>query len=313
MAEMEPKQTPKIAYVFPGQGSQAVGMGYELLQSSQEARQVFEEADQALQFPLSRLCFEGPEQELRETIRTQPAMLTVSVAYLKATLELNGSLKPDFVAGHSIGEYTALVAANVLSFSDAVCLVRERGRLMHEAGKSKPGGMAAIIGMDEVSVEEICLESGAQIANINCPGQIVVSGNSEAIARSMDLAQSRGAIGVVPLEVSGAFHTPFMQPAVEGMAQAISRINFSPPQVPIVANSTAKPITTIDEVKGELLQQLCQSVKWQASVEYMEGAGVSTFIEVGPGIVLTKLIRRIAKRAQVLNMNDLESIQAIRS
>ena len=313
MADMEKKPTPKIAYVFPGQGSQAVGMGYELLQSSQEARQVFEEADQALQFSLSRLCFEGPEHELRETIHTQPAMLTVSVAYLKATSELSGSLKPDFVAGHSIGEYTALVAANVISFSDAVCLVRERGRLMHEAGKMKPGGMAAIIGMDDVSVEEICLESGAQIANINCPGQIVVSGSSEAIARSMDLAQARGAIGVVPLEVSGAFHTPFMQPAVEGMAQAISQINFSPPSVPIVANSTAKPITTIDEVKGELLQQLCQSVKWQASVEYMEEAGVSTFIEVGPGIVLTKLIRRIAKKAQVLNMSDLEFIQSIGS
>ena len=313
MAELETNPTPKIAYVFPGQGSQAVGMGLELLHSSREARQVFEEADQALQFPLSRLCFEGPEQELRETIHTQPAMLTVSVAYLKATLELNGSIKPDFVAGHSIGEYTALVAANVLSFADAVCLVRERGRLMQEAGKSKPGSMAAIIGMDEASVEEICLESGAQIANINCPGQIVVSGNSEAIACSMDLAQSRGAIGVVPLEVSGAFHTPLMQPAVEGMAQAISRVNFSPPQIPIVANSTAKPVTTIDEVKEELLQQLCQSVKWQASVEYMAGVGVSIFIEVGPGIVLTKLIKRIAKKAQVLNMSDLESIQEIRS
>ena len=313
MAELETNPTPKIAYVFPGQGSQAVGMGLELLHSSHEARQVFEEADQALQFPLSRLCFEGPEQELRETIHTQPAMLTVSVAYLKATSELNGNIKPDFVAGHSIGEYTALVAANVLSFADAVCLVRERGRLMQEAGKSKPGGMAAIIGMDEVSVEEICLESGAQIANINCPGQIVVSGSSEAIACSMDLAQSRGAIGVVPLEVSGAFHTPLMQPAVDGMAQAISRINFSPPEVPIVANSTAKPVTTIDEVKEELLQQLCQSVKWQASVEYMAGVGVSTFIEVGPGIVLTKLIKRIAKKAQVLNMSDLESIQEIRS
>ena len=313
MAELETKPIPKIAYVFPGQGSQAVGMGLELLHSSREARQVFEEADQALQFPLSRLCFEGPEQELRETIHTQPAMLTVSVAYLKATLELNGSIKPDFVAGHSIGEYTALVAANVLSFADAVCLVRERGRLMQEAGKSKPGSMAAIIGMDEASVEEICLESGAQIANINCPGQIVVSGSSEAIACSMDLAQSRGAIGVVPLEVSGAFHTPLMQPAVDGMAQAISRINFSPPQVPIVANSTAKPVTTIDEVKEELLQQLCQSVKWQASVEYMAEVGVSTFIEVGPGIVLTKLIKRIAKKAQVLNMSDLESIQEIRS
>jgi len=282
VAELDTKPTPKIAYVFPGQGSQAVGMGLELLHSSREARQVFEEADQALQF-------------------------------LKATSEINGSIKADFVAGHSIGEYTALVAANVLSFADAVCLVRERGRLMQEAGKSKPGGMAAIIGMDEVSVEEICLESGAQIANINCPGQVVVSGSSEAIACSMDLAQSRGAIGVVPLEVSGAFHTPLMQPAVEGMAQAISRINFSPPQIPIVANSTAKPVTTIDEVKEELLQQLCQSVKWQASVEYMAEVGVSTFIEVGPGIVLTKLIKRIAKKAQVLNMSDLESIQEIRS
>ena len=313
MAELDAKSTPKVAYVFPGQGSQAVGMGLELLHSSHEARQVFEEADQALKFPLSRLCFEGPEQELRETIHAQPAILTVSVAYLKATSEINGSIKPAFVAGHSVGEYTALVAANVLSFVDAVCLVRERGRLMQEAGKSKPGSMAAIIGMDEASVEEICLESGAQVANINCPGQIVVSGNSEAIACSMDLAQSRGAIGVVPLEVSGAFHTPLMQPAVEGMAQAISRINFSPPQVPIVANSTAKPVTTIDEVKEELLQQLCHCVKWQASVEYMAEVGVSTFIEVGPGIVLTKLIKRIAKKAQVLNMSDLESIQAIRS
>jgi len=183
---------------------------------------------------------------------------------------------------------------------------------MQEAGKSKPGGMAAIIGMDEVSVEEICLESGAQIANINCPGQIVVSGNSKAIARSMELAQSRGAIGVVPLEVSGAFHTPFMQPAVEGMAQAISRIEFRPPEIPIVVNSTAKPVTTVDGVKEELLQQLCHCVKWQSSVEYMAGVGVSTFIEVGPGIVLTKLIKRIAKKAQVLNMSDLESIQAIR-
>jgi [acyl-carrier-protein] S-malonyltransferase len=313
MAELETKPIPKIAYVFPGQGSQAVGMGYELLHSSHEARQVFEEADQALQFPLSQLCFEGPEQELRETIHAQPAMLTVSVAYLKAILELNGSLKPDFVAGHSIGEYTALVAANVLSFVDAICLVRERGRLMQEAGKSKPGGMAAIIGMDEVSVEEICLESGAQIANINCPGQIVVSGNSEAIACSMDLAQSRGAIGVVPLEVSGAFHTPLMQPAVEGIAQAISQIDFRPPEIPIVANSTAKPVTTVDEVKEELLQQLCHCVKWQSSVEYIAGVGVSTFIEVGPGIVLTKLIKRIAKKAQVLNMSDMDSIQAIRS
>jgi [acyl-carrier-protein] S-malonyltransferase len=303
---------PKIAYVFPGQGSQAVGMGFDLYQSSPQARQVFEEADQALQFPLSRLCFEGPEEELRETINAQPALLTVSIAYLKVTSELNGTIKPAFVAGHSVGEYTALVAANALAFADAVRLVRERGRLMQEACTSKPGGMAAVIGLDEASVKEICLETGAQIANINCSGQIVVSGTREAIARSMDLAQARGAVGVVPLEVSGAFHSALMQPTIEGMAQAISRVNLRPPEVPIVANSTAKPVTTVDEVKEELLQQLCHCVQWQPSVEYMAGVGVSIFIEIGPGIVLSKLIKRIAKNAQVLNMSDLESIKAIR-
>ena len=312
MADLGTKPIPKIAYVFPGQGSQAIGMGLDLYQSSPQARQVFEEADQALQFPLSRLCFEGPEEELRETINAQPAILTVSIAYLKITSEVNSTIKPVFVAGHSIGEYTALVAANVLAFADAVRLVRERGRLMQEAGKIKPGGMAAVIGLDETSVEEICFETGAQIANINCPGQTVVSGTREAIERSIDLAQSRGAVGVVPLEVSGAFHSALMQSTVKGMAQAISQVDFRPPEVPIVANSTAKPVTTVDEVKKELLRQLCHCVQWQPSVEYMAGVGVSIFIEIGPGIVLSKLIKRIAKNAQVLNMSDLESIKAIR-
>jgi len=311
MVELETKPIPKIAYVFPGQGSQEVGMGYELYHSSPQARQVFEEADQALQFPLSQVCFEGPEEELRETINSQPAILTASIAYLRAAPELNCTIKPTIVAGHSLGEYTALVAANMLEFADAVCLVRERGRLMQEAGKIKPGGMAAIIGLDEVSTEEICQEAGAQIANINCSGQIVISGTGEAVARSMDLAQSRGAVGVVQLEVSGAFHSTLMQSAVEGMAQAISRVDFRSPQVPIVVNSTAKPVTTINEVKEELLQQLCHCVRWQHSVEYMVESGVSTFIEIGPGIVLSKLIKRIDKKAQVLNMGDLESIKAI--
>lgn len=313
MAELETKQIPKIAYVFPGQGSQTVGMGYDLYQHSPQARQVFEEADQALQFSLSRLCFEGPLEELRETINAQPAILTVSIAYLRAISEFNGTIKASLVAGHSVGEYTALVAANVLAFADAVRLVRERGRLMQDTGRSRPGGMAAIIGLDELSVNEICLESGAQIANINCTGQIVVSGTKEAIAHSIELAQASGAIGAVPLEVSGAFHSALMQPTVEDMAHAISQVDFRQPEVPIVANSTAKPITNVDEVKEELLQQLCHCVQWQPSVEYMAGVGVSTFIEVGPGIVLSKLIRRIAKDAQVLNMSDLESIKTIGS
>ena len=310
MVEPETKPIARIAYVFPGQGSQAVGMGHELYQSSRRAREVFEGADEALQFPLSRLCFEGPEEDLRETINAQPAILTVSIACLAAASEINSTIKPAIVAGHSLGEYTALVVANVLEFADAVRLVRERGRLMQETGKIKPGGMAAIIGLDETTLDEICMETGAQIANINCSGQIVISGPKAAVAYSMDLAQSRGAVGAVPLEVSGAFHTVLMEPTVEGMARAISQINFRSPEVPIVANSTAKPVTTIDEVKEEILQQLCHCVQWQPSVEYMVESGVSTFIEIGPGVVLSKLIKRISKQVQVLNMGDLESIKA---
>ncbi|MEE8470316.1 MAG: ACP S-malonyltransferase [Dehalococcoidia bacterium] len=311
MVELETKPRSNVAYVFPGQGSQSVGMGYDLYRSSRQARQTFDEADQALQFPLSRLCFEGPEDELRETINAQPAILTASIACLRAASDLNGSIKPAFVAGHSLGEYTALVAANVIDFADAICIVRERGRLMHDAGKSKPGGMAAIIGLDETSLEEVCLETGAQIANINCSGQIVISGTRQALARSMDLAKTRGARRVVPLQVSGAFHSSLMQPAVEGMAQAISRVNFHSPVVPIVANSTAKPLTSADEVKDELLHQLCHCVRWQPSVEYMAEAGVSTFIEIGPGQVLSGLIKRINSEVQVLNMSDPESIKAV--
>lgn len=311
MAEQGSDPTGKIAYVFPGQGSQVVGMGYELYQSSPQARQVFEEADEALGFSLSRLCFEGPEDQLRETINSQPALLTTSIAYLRASSQLDGGITPAVVAGHSLGEYTALVAANVLDFADAVRLVRERGRLMHEAGNIRPGGMAAIIGLDEGTVEQICMETNAQIANINCPGQTVVSGTKEAVANSIDLAQARGAVGAVPLEVSAAFHSVLMEPVVEGMAQAISKVNFRNADIPVVANSTAKPVATVDEVQDELMRQLCHCVLWQPSVEYMAAAGVSTFIEIGPGIVLTKLIKRIAKKAQVLNMSDLEAIKEL--
>ncbi len=286
-------------------------MGYDLYQSYRQARDTFEEADSALEFPLSQLCFEGPEEELRDTVNAQPAILTTSVACLRAASECGIALKPALVAGHSLGEYTALVAANVIGFSDSVRLVRERGRLMQEAGKTMPGGMAAIIGIDEESLEEVCRETGSQIANFNCSGQIVISGTRESLARSMDLAKARGARRVVPLQVSGAFHSILMQPTVDGMAQAISQVNFGLPQVPIVANSTAQPMTSPDEVKEELLRQLCHCVQWQPSVEYMLGDGVSTFIEIGPGQVLSGLIKRINSEVQVLNMSNAESIKAI--
>ena len=311
MVELETKSKPKIAHVFPGQGSQSVGMGYKLYQSSPKAKEIFQEADEALQFSLSRLCFEGPEDELRQTINAQPAIMTVSIACLRAASEANHTVSPSFVAGHSLGEYTALVAANVLGFTDAIRLVRERGRLMQKAGEIKPGGMAAIIGLDEAALKEICRESGAEIANFNCSVQIVISGSTEALERAMELAKARDARRVIPLQVSGAFHSTLMQPTIEGLSEAISQINFRTPEIPIVVNSTAQPVTTAEGVKEELLRQLCNCVQWQPSIEYMVGEGISTFIEIGPGQVLSGLIKRISDKVRVLNMSDPESIKAL--
>lgn len=290
----------KVAYIFPGQGSQWVGMARELYLSSPQAKAILEEADEVLGIPLSHMCFEGPEETLRQTINAQPAILTVSTAYLRDTSQLQEA--PSFVAGHSLGEYTALVAAQVLDFAEAVHLARERGRLMQEAGEMESGGMAAILGLDEVQVEEICHQSGVKIANINCPGQIVVSGSSETLDQAVKLAEEKGARRVVPLQVSGAFHTPLMRPAAQGLSQVVSKLTFRDPVIPIVANTTAQPITTAEEVKAELLNQLCHCVQWQRSIEYMIDEGVSTFIEIGPGQVLTGLTKRINKEVQTQNI-----------
>lgn len=292
----------KIAYVFPGQGSQWVGMAKELFNNSPPARAIFEEADSVLGFALSRLCFEGPEEVLRQTVNAQPAILTVSIAYLRDNPQLEEV--PAFVAGHSLGEYTALVAAQVLDFAEALCLARERGRLMQEAGEKASGGMAAIIGLEEAIIDEICQQSGSQIANINSPAQIVISGSSISLTQAEELAMAKGARRVIPLQVSGAFHTPLMQPAADGMSQAISMITFRDPFIPIVANTTAKPITTADAVKSELLNQLCHCVQWLRSIEYMINSGVSTFIEIGPGQVLTGLIKRTNREVQTLNIGQ---------
>lgn len=306
------EQEAALAYVFPGQGSQQVGMGRDLYNAFTQAREVFEEADDALGIPLSRLCFEGPEEELAQTVNAQPAILTASIACLKAAASVAGGLIcPAFMAGHSLGEYTALIAAQVLDFREAVRLTRQRGRLMQEAGERAPGGMAALIGLDELSVEEICQETGAQVCNLNSPTQIVIGGSRETLVRAMDLARAMGARHITPLKVSGAFHSSLMQPAAEGMAQAISQLDFRDPSVPIVVNSTAQPVTTAAEIKQELLQQLSSCVQWQKSVEYMVGAGVSTFIEIGPGQVLNGLIKRINQEAQILNIEDISSIRVM--
>jgi [acyl-carrier-protein] S-malonyltransferase len=299
----------KTAYVFPGQGSQWVGMGHDLYHQFASARDVFDQADEVLSFPLSRLCFEGPENELRQTINAQPAILVTSYACLEAAREFNPDLvSPDLVAGHSLGEYTALPVAGVLDFATAVFLARERGRLMHEAGAIRPGSMAAVMGFDEVPLAEICQQIETYIVNINCPGQLVISGDRDKIDQAMDLARDGGASRVIPLSVSAAFHTPLMQPAVDGMAEIVARLAFAVPKIPIVANTSAQPLTTTEAVKAELIQQLCHCVQWQRSIEYMIGAGVSTFIEIGPGKVLSGLIKRINKEVRTINLGDAQAI-----
>jgi len=304
----------KVAYIFPGQGSQKVGMGRDLYDSFDSAKAVFKQADEVLGFPLSRLCFEGPEDELRQTINAQPALVTVSFACLKAVHDVNGSRRlppPAFVAGHSLGEYTALAAAEVIDFATTVYLSRERGRLMHEAGLKNPGGMVAVMGLDEASLIEVCGETGTGMANINCPGQLVISGAKENLAKAADLAKAKGAYRTIPLSVSGAFHTPLMQSAVDGMAEIIATLPFHQPVVPIIANTTAQPVTAVEEVKAELLSQLCNSIQWQRSVEYMINDGVTTFIEIGPGKVLSGLIKRINRDVEILNIGDAEAVKQI--
>lgn len=304
--------TAKVAYVFPGQGSQFPGMGRDLYDNFGSAKTVFQQADEILKFPLSRLCFEGPEDELRLTINAQPALVTVSFACLKATQEAAETNKlptPAFVAGHSLGEYTALAAADAIDFATAVYLARERGRLMHEAGLKAAGGMAAIIGLDEAILTEICQATNTWIANFNCPGQMVISGSKEDITKAMELAKSRGAVRAIPLQVSGAFHSPLMQPAMEGLAQIIAQLAFKDPAVPVIANTTAQPIVRGGQIGEELTAQLLKSVQWQRSIEFMIDNGVSTFAEIGPGKVLTGLIKRINRNANVLNIGDIEAIK----
>jgi [acyl-carrier-protein] S-malonyltransferase len=300
----------KVAYVFPGQGSQSVGMGLDLYNSYPLAKGVFDEADASLGFPLSHLCFEGPEEELTKTHNVQPAILVVSIACLKALQEASHGkfLSPAFVAGHSLGEYTALVAAGVLDLADAVLLVRERGRLMYEAGLKNPGSMLAVIGLDEEVVKEVSVHSGTEISNINCPGQIVVSGAAQALAEANKLAKARGARALIPLKVSGAFHSALMEPVIAEFSKIVANVKFRPPVIPVISNVTARPLADIDSVRNELVKQLRNCIQWQGSVEYMMHSEVTTFYEIGPGRVLSGLIRRINSELQIFNISGIEDI-----
>jgi [acyl-carrier-protein] S-malonyltransferase len=300
----------KTAWVFPGQGSQYVGMGQDLVEAYPAARAVFDEADAVLRFRLSKLCFDGPENELTDTINAQPALLTHSVAVWRVLQSLGGNISPAFVAGHSLGEYSALVAADVMKFSDAVRLVHERGRAMKSAGERYPGVMAAMIGIGETDLEAICRETGSQIANYNAPGQIVISGAKEDMERALALAKARGARRVVPLAVSIASHSRWMESAAQEFAPAVERTPMRAPQVPVISNVTAQPLTSVEDIKKELVVQLTSSVQWVKSVEYMVEQGVTHFVELGPKDVIAGLIRRINKDVHAISVGDGGSIKA---
>ncbi|HXK10325.1 MAG TPA: ACP S-malonyltransferase [Vicinamibacteria bacterium] len=299
-----------IAFLFPGQGSQQVGMGRALAATFGESRAVFEEADAALGFSLSRLCFEGPESDLQLTANTQPAILAASVAALRPLLARG--IRPDWVAGHSLGEYTALVAAGSLAFGDAISTVRRRGESMQEAVPVGVGAMAAILGLDLAAVEEACREAAqgevVSPANVNSPGQVVIAGHAAAVDRATVLCRARGAKRAVRLPVSAPFHCALMKPAQERLAPVLASLAFRDPEVPVVRNVDARAVRTAEACREGLVRQVAAAVRWQESVELLAREGVTTFVEVGPGSVLAGLLRKIDRGARVLNVDSPESL-----
>ena len=304
-----------VAFVFPGQGSQSVGMGKALREAYPQLGQVYEEASEVLGYDIAGLCFNGPAETLNLTEHTQPALLVSSVAALRALRA--ETLTPAAVAGHSLGEYTALVAAGGLSFRDAVGIVKKRGRYMAEAVPPGTGAVAALLGLDADTVKQACREAGSagvvQAANFNSPGQVVIAGEKAAVERAIELAKGKGCKKAVPLPVSVPVHTPLMQKAADRLAADLAAISWSDLRMPLINNAEAKPIVRSGEIQASLVRQLPSSVLWEQSVLAMAAMGVKTFVEIGPGTVLTGLIRRIAPDAATLNVNDPKSLDATRT
>jgi len=291
-------------------------MGHDLAQAYPQVRQLYEQADEILGFALSSLCFAGPQEALDDTLNTQPAIFCTSLAVLRA-LEVEGRLpSPAMTAGHSLGELTALVAAGAMEFADGLRLVRERGRLMKLAGEQSPGGMAAVLKMDEAEVEQACREASAetgrpvQIANYNSPGQVVISGDREALARAGDLLRERGCKRIVPLAVSIAAHSPLMAGVVQEYRAAVEATPLRPPRMPVVANISARPLRSVEEIRDELAGQLTWPVRWTDSVQWMVGQGVTRFLEIGPRDVLTKLVGRIAAGVEAVSVGNVAGVAA---
>jgi len=301
-----------IAYIFPGQGSQTVGMGKDLYDNFSVAKQVFEEADDALGFKLSEMCFAGTAEDLALTANTQPAILTTSVAALRA-MQSENFPSPAFVAGHSLGEYSALVAAGAISFSDAIKTVRKRGTYMQEAVPFGTGAMAAILGLELETVEKACEEAKqgqiCSAANINSPAQIVIAGNAEAVDRAIEILKERGAKRAIKLNVSAPFHCDLMLPAQEKLATDLQHLTYSDLQFPIIENVSAQANSNGERVRGALTEQVSKPVRWAQSVEKLIAEGVETFVEVGAGKILSGLVRQINRDVRSLNVENSDSLK----
>lgn len=306
-------QIPPFALLFPGQGAQYVGMGKEIYQESPRAREIFAKADEMMAFPLSKLCFEGPEPQLNLTVNSQPAIFVTSLAIWESVKQIRKELRPSLTCGLSLGEFSALTSADVLDFQSCLALVRKRGQWMHEAGNQHPGAMCSVIGLDTALCEQTAAESGAQIANYNSPGQIVLSGSNSAIEKAMEIAKMKGAKKLIPLKVSGAFHSNLMSSAQEKLQQELAKTSFKAPSIGFISNVTADFSVQPEEIRNRLALQVTHSVRWYQSLELIFEKGIRHAIEVGPGKVLKGLAKRTVPELNVFNIETPQDISGLES